>query len=585
MLPDKAVLKRLWGYLRPYWHLQVITFLVMMVLAVLALALPAAVQYMIDDLIPHLTETTQNGIDWTPALWFGVILIGIYFLRVVFSAIQDYLATRIGASIINDMRTELFAHLETVSFRFYQQYQMGEIISRILSDVSRIQNLLAVTILRFLQNVLLLLGILVYLLFVDWKLTLVALAPVPLTIVFSNYFGVKAHGIAKRLQETIASFQGRIQESLGGLRTVRAFGQEKAETGKMVGILERLWGLYIKNAVVNSLSYNFVYFLNMLGPVIVLAWGTYLIAVGSMKLGALMAFYMLLAYLYGPVQDLAAINVNVQSAMASVNRVFEYLDLPSAVTQPSQPVILKDVRGAIRLDNVSYRHDGSGFTIENLSLEIGSGETVAIVGPSGAGKTTLINLIMRFFDPDSGIVTLDGVDLKQIDLKALRGYMSLVDQDPLLFKMSIRDNIAYADQNATMEMVEKAARIANIHDFVVSQKKGYDTEIGERGVTVSGGEKQRLCLARAVLNDPPIILLDEATSSLDSKSEELIQQALSQLLKRKTAVIVAHRLATVRHADRIVVMDNGRIVDQGTHDGLMVSSILYRELASKQLLL
>ncbi len=271
--------------------------------------------------------------------------------------------------------------------------------------------------------------------------------------------------------------------------------------------------------------------------------------------------------------------------MASVNRVFEYLELPPAVEQASQPVALRDVRGAIRLSNVNYRHHDSDFGIENLSLDINPGETVAIVGPSGAGKTTLINLIMRFFDPDSGSVSLDGVDLRQIDLKALRGLMSLVDQDPLLFKMSIRDNIAYADPGAAMDVVEKAARIANIHDFIISQKNGYDTEIGERGVTVSGGEKQRLCLARAVLKDPPVILLDEATSSLDSKSEELIQQALSQLLKEKTAIIVAHRLATVRHADRIVVMNKGRIVDQGTHDGLLKSSTLYRELASRQLML
>ncbi len=228
-----------------------------MILAALALALPASVQYMIDDLIPHLVETAANGIDWTPALLFGIVLIGIYFFRVIFSLAQDYLATRIGASLINDIRIELFAHLETVSFRFYQQHQMGEIISRILSDASRIQNLLASTLLRFLQNILLLVGILVYLLFVDWKLTLVALAPVPLTIVFSNFFGVKAHGIARKLQETIASFQGRLQESLGGLRTVRAFGQEDAETDKVTGLLVRLRGLYIQSAIVSSSGKQF----------------------------------------------------------------------------------------------------------------------------------------------------------------------------------------------------------------------------------------------------------------------------------------------------------------------------------------
>ncbi|UCE23411.1 MAG: ABC transporter ATP-binding protein [Candidatus Zixiibacteriota bacterium] len=579
------VIKRLWGYLRPYWHLQAATFIVMMIMAALALALPAAVQYMIDDLIPHLIETSQNGIDWTPALWFGALLVGIYFFRVVFSLAQDYLATRIGASIISDMRSELFEHLETVSFRFYQRHQTGEIISRMLSDVSRIQNLLAVTVLTFLQNALLLIGILIYLLNVNWKMTLVAMIPVPLTIILSNFFGVKAHDVTKRLQETVARLQGRFQESLTGLRTVRAFGQEKTEKKKVDGVLDLLRSLYIKNSIVTSLAYNLVHFVNMLGPVVVLAWGTYLIAGGSMKLGALVAFYMLLTYLYGPVQDLASINVDVQAAMASVNRVFEYLDLPPAIDEDPQPVVLQDVRGALRMENVHFRYDDSGFEVSDLNLDIKPGETVAIVGPSGSGKTTVINLILRFFDPDSGRITVDEIDLKRIELKSLRRSISLVDQDPTLFKMSVFDNIAYSDQNATTDTVERAARIANIHDFVIGLKNGYDTEVGERGVTVSGGEKQRLCLARAVLRDPPVIILDEATSSLDSKSEELIQQALKELLTNKTAVIVAHRLATVRHADRIIVMDRGRIVDEGTHDGLLNSSALYRDLASKQLML
>ncbi len=579
------VIKRLWGYLRPYWHLQAVTFIVMMIMAALALALPAAVQYMIDDLIPYLIETSQNGIDWTPALWFGALLMGIYFFRVVFSLSQDYLATRIGASIICDMRSQVFEHLETVSFRFYQRHQTGEIISRMLSDVTRIQNLLAVTVLSFLQNCLLLIGILIYLLNVNWKMTLVAMVPVPLTIILSHFFGVKAHDVAKLLQEAIARLQGRMQESLTGLRTVRAFGQEKAEKRKVDGVLDLLRSLYIRNSIITSLAYNLVHFVNMLGPVVVLAWGTYLIAGGSMKLGALMAFYMLLTYLYGPVQDLASINVDVQAAMASVNRVFEYLDLPPAIEQDPQPVVLQNARGAIRLENVSFRYDDSGFEVNDLTLDIKPGETVAIVGPSGSGKTTVINLILRFFDPDSGRVTLDEIDLKRIELKSLRRSISLVDQDPMLFKMSVFDNIAYSDQNATADAVERAARIANIHDYVIGLKDGYNTEVGERGVTVSGGERQRLCLARAVLRDPPVIILDEATSSLDSKSEELIQKALKELLTNKTAVIVAHRLATVRHADRIIVMDKGRIVDEGTHDGLLNSSALYRDLANKQLML
>ena len=585
MLPNRAILIRLWGYLKPYWHLQVATFVLMMALAGLAVAIPGAVQYMIDDLIPGLVAQADNGIDWTPALMFGLVLIGIYFFRVFFSLIQDYLATRIGASILVDMRSELFEHLESVSPRFFQERHIGEINSRITADVGRIQNLLAVTLLMFVQNCILLVGILIYLLNVNWKMTLVALAPVPLTILLSHLFGIKMHTISRRLQETIARLNARLLESLSALRTIKAFGQEENEKAKVDGVLTKLRGLHIKSSVVNSLAMNLIHFVNMLGPVVVLAWGTYEIAVGDMKLGALMAFYMLLAFLYGPIQDLASVNVGVQAAMASVNRVFEYLDMPPGVTQAPHAIVLEQVQGALKFEDVSFSYDNTGFALENLSLTINPKETVAIVGPSGSGKTTIVNLIMRFFDPTSGRVTLDDVDLRQIDVKALRRYISLVDQEPTLFKMSVFENIRYADASASKEDVQRAAKIAFIHDFITGLKDGYETEIGERGTTVSGGEKQRLCLARAVLKQPPIIILDEATSALDSNSEELIQQALKKLLVDKTAIIVAHRLATVRHADRIVLMDEGKIIDEGTHDGLMNSSPLYRELASKQLML
>ncbi|MEE8577764.1 MAG: ABC transporter ATP-binding protein, partial [candidate division Zixibacteria bacterium] len=410
MSVNKIVIKRLWRYLKPYWHLQAATFVVMMCMAGLALAIPASVKYMIDDLIPGMVATAETGIDWKPAVWFGALLLSIYLARVIVSLVQDYLATRIGASILCDIRSELFGHLETVSLWFYQKHQVGEITSRILSDVSRVQNLLAVTFLMFLQNVIMLVGILVFLLWVDWKMTVVAIVPGPLTITLSHFFGVKVHVIARRMQETIARLHGRIQEAFTGIRTIRAFGQEKAERDKLDGVMSDLKGLYIKNTIVTSLAHSLVHFVNMLGPVVVLAWGTYLIAGGTMKLGELMAFYMLLTYLYEPVQSLASINVDVQAYMASVKRVFEFLDLPPAVEEATDPVILKDVRGAIHLDHVNFQYNETGFGIHDVSLEIRQGETIAVVGPSGAGKTTLINLIMRFFDPDSGRITLDGLD-------------------------------------------------------------------------------------------------------------------------------------------------------------------------------
>jgi subfamily B ATP-binding cassette protein MsbA len=563
----------------------VLTFFVMAVIAVLTLTLPIAVQIMIDDFIPWLIETTDSSLKLMRVVLFGAILLGIYLANVLFSWWRDYLAGKIGANIIADMRSELFYHLERVPLRFHQTHQVGEMMSRQLSDVGRIQNLLTTTLLMFLANILMLTAILIYLLNVNWILTLVALIPVPLTIILSNKFGRKLHDINRGLQEAIARFTARMQEAFVATRIIRAFGQEKAEQKKVDSELDVLTSFYIRNSVTSSLAYNFMHFINMIGPIVILAWGTYLVAGGSIKLGALMAFYILLSYLYSPIKDLAAINVEVQAAMASVNRLFEYLDLPPAIEEASDPVELPEVKGGIELMNVNHRYDDSGFSIDDLSLQIKPREKIAIVGPSGSGKTTVINLIMRFFDPDSGTINLDGVDLRKLPVKILRDNIGLVDQDPLLFKTSIFNNIAYANPKASLDNVTRAAEIANIHKFIEGLKGGYDSEVGERGVTLSGGEKQRMCLARAILIDPPVLILDEATSSLDSNSEQLIQDALKRVLVDKTAIIIAHRLSTVQHADRIITMDNGKIVAEGTHAELLDKSPLYRQLASKQLML
>jgi ABC-type multidrug transport system fused ATPase/permease subunit len=292
---------------------------------------------------------------------------------------------------------------------------------------------------------------------------------------------------------------------------------------------------------------------------------------------------VLLTFLYTPILGLASINIEVQSAMASVDRVFEYLDIPPSVKEDREPVTLHKSEGAIEFDNVCFSYGSGGFRFDNLSLKISAKEKVAIVGPSGAGKTTVINLIMRFFDPESGTVSLDGIDLRELSIKSLRDNITIVDQDPLLFRTSVFENIAYSDPDVDRDSVLEAGKIANIHDFISALPDGYDSEVGERGVTLSGGEKQRVCLARAIIKDPAVLILDEATSALDSRSEELIQQALGRILVDKTAIIIAHRLATVRHADRIIVLDNGKVVDEGTHQQMMDNCLLYRELASKQL--
>jgi len=582
MTLDTNKAKRLWGYLRPYWHLELVTFLIMAVIAGLTLALPMAVRYLIDNLIPSLVASAPD-ISVMPVVYFGMVLAGIYLTQVLFSLMRDYLAAKIGARIIADMRSQLFERLEHLSLRFFQQHQVGEIMSRLLADISRVQGLLTSTLLMFLTNVLLLAAIIVYLLYTDWLLTLIAVIPVPLTIILTNKFGLRIHKIVKNLQETIADFSARLQEAFLSIKTIKAFGQEQSEKSRVDRVIEKLTGLYISNSVANSLAGNLVNFISMLGPIVVLAWGTYLIAAGTMKLGALIAFYMLLTYLYSPIQGLSSLFIEVESAMAAVNRVFEYLDMPPEITEAASPVTLDRARGEIRLEDVCFRYNQQGFAIENFSLDIQAKEKVAIVGPSGAGKSTLINLLMRFFDPQSGTIYIDGIDLKELSLMSLRKNISMVDQDPLLFKTSIFNNIAYANPKIDREDVIAAAKIANVHDFISGLPGGYETDVGERGVTLSGGEKQRICLARAILMNPPILILDEATSALDSRSEHLIQEALKRILVDKTTIIIAHRLSTVQHADRIIAIENGKIIDEGKHDELLKKSELYRDLASRQL--
>ncbi len=497
MTLDTKTIKRLWAYVRPYWPLELLTLLDMAVLAGLALAVPLAVKYMIDDLIPSLVASGP-GASIMPVIYFALVLLGIHLAQIIFSWIRDYLAGYIGANIIADFRSQLFGHLERLSISFFQHHQVGEVMSRLLSDVNRIQSLLILQVLMFCTNVLMLTAIAIYLLSTNPVLTLIALIPVPLTIWLTGKFGKKLHDIARRLQESIARFSARIQESFLSIKTIKAFGREDGEQEKVEVILKGMTRLYISNSVANSLAVNVINFINMAGPIVVLSWGTYLIAGGTMKLGTLIAFYMLLSYLYSPIQGLASVHIEVQSAMASVNRLFEYLDIEPDIKEDENPVTIERVKGEIRLEDVTFRYKGNGFSLENFSLTVSEKEKIAIVGPSGSGKTTITYLIMRLFDPQDGTVTIDGTNLKKISIESLRRNISLVEQDPMLFKTSIFDNIAFSSPDASLDEVMESARAANIHDFIMSLPDKYNTEVGERGVTLSGGEKQRICLARAI---------------------------------------------------------------------------------------
>lgn len=581
-MQDWTKIKRLLAYLKPYWVRELATFITMIVLSGLMIALPGAIRYMIDDLIPGLTESSKTGIDYMPAVYFGLFLIGIYLAQVFFSWLRDYWVGYIGANIIATLRSRLFYHLENQSLGFFADREVGELMSRLLSDIQRIQSLLTSTLLMFFTNILMLAAILIYLLTIDWKLTIVALVPVPVTILMVKKFGIRLNRINRKLQETIASLSARFQESFIGIKTIKAFGRERLERKNVDRVMEGLTGLYVSNSVYSSLAANIVQFVNMVGPIVVLAWGTFLVASGDMRIGALIAFFMLLTYLYSPISGLASTHIEVKQAMASVDRVFEYFDLDSAVVEIPDPENLENPRGEILIENLSFGYNSDRMILKDINLRIKPREKVAIVGASGSGKTTLINLILRFYDPVEGTIKIDGMDLRRISLQSLRDAISLVDQEPLLFRTSVFNNIAYTDKEVLLDDVIKSAGAANIHDFIESLPEKYQSRIGERGVNISVGEKQRICLARAILRNPSIIILDEATSALDSTSEQLIQESLEKILVDKTAVMIAHRLSTIQHADRIIVLENGTIADQGTHQELIKKPGPYLELARNQ---
>ncbi len=550
--------------------------------AVLQLALPAALQYLIDSGIPEMiTRRGQPGY-WHSAVYFCLVVVGVYVVVFFLSWLRDYLGARVGGSIIADIRSELFLHLERLSLKFHQEHQVGEIMSRAMSDVSRMQEVFTSILIGALANLMFLIAILGYLFATNWFLTLLALVPIPLTWYLTARFGRFMNRVSRQHQETTAELSARMQESLVGVKTIKAFGREVAELLRIESVLERLKAVIIRFSVTQSVSRTSVMILSFMGVIVVLSVGSYLIVIEQLTTGKLFAFFLVMAWMNNLVQGLASARVELQAIMASVDRVFAYLDEPVDIVDAAGAVTLKAVRGEVRFDNVGFSYDEKGFSIERFNLTIAPREKIAIVGPSGGGKSTIVNLIMRFYDPQQGSVLLDGVDLRQISLKSLRDHIALVDQEPLLFNGTIHENIAYGLAEAQREQVIAAAKVANVHEFISSLPGGYETLVGERGVTLSGGEKQRLCLARAVIKDPAVLILDEATSALDSISERLIQDALEKVVVDKTAIIIAHRLATVQKADRILTLKEGRIIDEGTHSELLQRSPVYRELAEKQ---